>query len=242
MRLAAALLGFWLAALPAAGEPPLRVHAAASLGAALQAFDPEARLVLGASGALARQLLLGAPSDLYISANPRWMDALLEAGLAEAPLPVARNRLVLIAPREGGAASAPLRELLPAGLATRGRLAMADPAYAPLGAYSRQALAAAGLWPALRERITASPDATATLLLVARGQTPLGIVYASALALGADIRPVADLPERWHDPIAYPAAPLLEGRRALALAWLERLRAPEGQAVLVAHGFLPWRD
>ena len=240
-RLAALLL---LLALPAAAAPPLTVFTAASLGppvrAAAEAFPPERadrpRIVLGSSGALARQIMLGAPGDVFLSASPVWTEALVREGLIDGTRTIAGNRLVVVAP-----ADAPPRMPLLA-LARGERLALPDPAHSPLGVYAREALTSLGVWDALGNRITASPDAIASLTLVARGEAVLGIVYASQLGITDKVRHAGDIDPRHHAPITYPGAVLTASTHADAPAFLEFLADAKGRAILAAHGFAPWSD
>ena len=240
-RLAALLL---LLASPAAAAPPLTVLTAASLGppirAAAEAFLPERadrpRIVLGSSGALARQIMLGAPGDVFLSASAIWTDALIREGLIGGTRTIAGNRLAVVAPRDARPRSPPF------ALAPGERLALPDPAHSPLGAYAREALISLGVWDGLGNRITASPDAIASLTLVARGEAALGIVYASQLGITEDVRHAGDIDPRHHGPIIYPGAVLTESSHGDAPAFLEFLAGEKGQAILSAHGFAPWRD
>jgi molybdate transport system substrate-binding protein len=134
-----------------------------------------------ASSTLAKQIENGAPADLFISADSDWMDYLETRKLIkpETRSDLLGNRIVLIAP----AGSAVKLTIAPGfGLAAAlgdGRLAMADPAAVPAGRYGRAALEKLGVWGTVASRIAAAENVRAALLLVARGEAPLGIVYST---------------------------------------------------------------
>lgn len=228
-----------------ADEPrPLTVFAAASMTNALEeiAGHHEAagrgalRLVFASSGVLARQIANGAPADLFVSANERWMDWLVERGVVDgAPVALVGNRLVLIEP-VAAARRLALDAELPARLAG-GRLAMGDPAHVPAGIYARQALETLGLWQRLEASAILLPNVRAALLLVERGEAAAGIVYASDAAIGRRVRVAATFPAGSHAPIVYPAAVVADGQVAAARRLLAFLREPEAQAVFRRHGF-----
>ncbi|HJR10723.1 MAG TPA: molybdate ABC transporter substrate-binding protein, partial [Rhodanobacteraceae bacterium] len=178
-----------LASVTATAAPPT-IFAAASLEPALDQMandgvlgSPAPRLVYAASSALARQIENGAPADIFISADERWMD---DAAKRDAIVPATRsdllgNALVLVAP-SGSRARVDLahgtRPLLDA-LGRDGRLAIALPDSVPAGIYAKQSLLHLGMWHALEPRMAMSRDVRAALNMVALRQCPLGIVYQS---------------------------------------------------------------
>lgn len=200
-----------------ASDSGLLVFAAASLKNAMddvtrayrQQHAGAVRVSYAGSSTLARQIELGAPAAVYVSANRAWMDRLAERDLL-APgsrVQLLRNRLVLIAPRASDvgidlAAPPAIARVLGAD----GYLAMANADAVPAGIYARQALAARGLWSGLETRVAQAEDVRAALALVARGEAPLGIVYASDAVAEPDVRVVDRFADASHDPIIYPAA------------------------------------
>lgn len=180
------------------------------------------RLAYGASGALVRQLEQGAPADIFISADEIWMD---EAEKRRLVRPATRrvlagNRLVLVSgPR--GPRTLRLGPDVPRALGA-GRLATADPASTPLGRYARAGLAHFGLWEALSPRLAPADTARSALALVASGEAPLGVVYATDAQSDARVRVLAVFPPASHPPVVYPAAltPRAGGEAARLLAFL----------------------
>ena len=233
------------AASAGSGDGPL-VFAAASLtdamteiaGAFSAATGIRAQFSFAASSTLARQIEYGAPASVFISANRLWMDRLEEAGLivAASRSDIAGNRLAVIAPASAGSPTdfTPSRDL--ARLLGDGRLAVADPDHVPAGIYARAALESLGLWRDMQPRLARSGDVRGALALVARGEAPLGIVYASDAEVTDRVRAIALLPADSHPPIAYPAA-LTATAGDDARAFLPFLRGPAAQAILRARGF-----
>lgn len=195
-------------------------------------------LSFAGTSALARQVIDGAPADLFVSADEAWMDRVARAGRIDraSRANLVSNRLVLVAPQDKAEPVALEREAILRALG-RGRLAMADPNGVPAGRYGEAALASLGLWPALRNRITASENVRAALSLVARGEAPLGVVYTSDAAASDKVAVVAEFPPASHPPILYPLA-LIEGSaNPEAAEFRDFLLSPEGRAILTAHGF-----
>jgi molybdate transport system substrate-binding protein len=219
------------------------VYAAASLKDALDELlkaQGSTRAVYASSATLARQIENGAPADVFIAADHDWMDYLegkrrLRPGSRVNWL---SNRLVLIAPADSVVrlALAPKFALAPALGA--GRLAIADPASVPAGKYGKAALESLGVWSAVAHKLAPSENVRAALLLVVRGETPLGIVYASDAQVEPKVRVVGEFPPNTHPPIVYPAALLAASRAPRAQAVLDALRAHSAMAVWRRHGFV----
>lgn len=196
--------------------------------------------VFASSSTLAKQIASAAPADLFVSASPAWMDYLAEAGrLVEGSRrDLLRNRLVLVVPDDSpieGADNDPaaLLRTLPEGA----RLSLGDPSHVPAGLYARQALASLGLWDALAPRVAPGSDVRAALALVARGETPAGIVYATDAAIAPGVRAVARFPLDSHAPIVYPAALVAGGDAEAGGRFLRFLAGPEARAVFEELGF-----
>lgn len=247
MRLCLALvLGLTLPATAQADE--VVVFAAASLKTALDTvatrFKAETghrvTISYGGSNALARQIIQGAPADLFISAAVNWMDAVEQAGLVQpgTRATLLGNRLVLVA----HGADAPAIDLVPGvDLAARlgdGRLSMGMVDAVPAGQYGKQALITLGAWDAVAPQVAQSENVRAALTLVAMGEAPLGIVYASDAIAENRVTVVGRFPESSHPPILYPAALLTQAADDADRAFLQALFADEADAIFAAQGFL----
>lgn len=238
-----------LAASPAPGaraapDSDITIFAAASTSNAISeiaeaweaAGNGHVRAVFASSGVLARQIDNGAPADLFLSANVKWMDWLAGRNLlADAPVPLFGNSLVLIQPA-GAAARLGLNDSL-AGALHGERLAIGDPDHVPAGIYARTALERMGLWDALEPRMVRMQNVRAALLLVERGEAMAGIVYASDAAISNSVRVADSVAPKIGPPIVYPAAVLRDGRTDAARRFLDHLGTPEARAVFRRHGF-----
>jgi len=220
------------------------VFAAASLKNALDevaALSPaKPSISYGASSALARQIEAGAPAQVFVSADLDWMDYLDKRKLLK---PGTRrnllgNRLVLVAPA-GSTAAPEIRAGFPlAALLGNGRLAVGDPQHVPAGKYAQAALTKLGVWDSVASRLAPSENVRVALALVARGEAPLGIVYATDAASEPKVRVAATFPEGLHPPIVYPVA-LTKAAGAPAAAFVALLASPAALAVFQKHGFTP---
>ena len=252
-RLLALLLLFLLAAPCLASEAPrpLTVFAAASLKESLDAVAADWSAQSGqkvvvsyaASNALARQIEQGAPADVYVSADEAWMDYLAARKLLapRSRFILVRNRLVLVAPAGSALRKVDLArsdEFLRA--LDGGRLAVAEVESVPAGKYAREALTRLGLWPDLSARLAQGENVRAALAYVARGEAPLGIVYATDARAEPKVRVLAEFPANSHAPIVYPAAALAQGNAATASrGFLAYLRSAPVRARFVQAGFSP---
>ncbi|WP_415921179.1 molybdate ABC transporter substrate-binding protein [Tateyamaria sp. SN6-1] len=205
-----AALALWMATTIAGAAEPVRVFAAASLQGPLDrvadTWPGGATISYAGSGTIARQIDLGAPADVIMLASPDWMRWLRDRGaLAGDPVDIISNRLVIIGPSD----AAPLPDLTAPALRTRlgdSRLAMGQHRAVPAGLYAAAWMRNAGLWDALAPHLAETENVRAALALVARGEAPLGIVYASDAAASAAVRVLYTVPADAHPPIRYPAA------------------------------------
>lgn len=227
-------------------EEPLVVFAAASLADVLETHAekwsaatgrPLPRLSFGPSGTMARQIAAGAPSDLYISANSRWV-AFLEAKkmLRSAPIALAGNSLVLVVPGRHAAGSlATLDAVLLSATIGDGRLAIADPAVAPAGDYAKEFLIQIGLWDSLEARLAFGGSARQTLLLAERGNIP-ALVYSTDARMSRRVTAIAAAPAGDIPPIRYRAA-LIRLSSPLAQEFLDYLTSKTAAADWLGFGF-----
>ncbi|MDJ0823634.1 MAG: molybdate ABC transporter substrate-binding protein [Paracoccaceae bacterium] len=247
MRLLLTLLLICTASLAWAGER-VSVFAAASLGDALgealavweEVSGQETVLSAAGSSVLARQIAAGAPADIYVSANTDWVDWLEGQGVTQ---PGSRrelmgNRLVLVSssPATGAAPEITADFDLEARLG-QGRLALALVQAVPAGLYAKAALTTLGLWEGIADQTAQTDNVRAALALVALGEAPLGIVYATDAAAEPRVHIVGHFPEASHAPIRYPAVMTQDAGPAAAelLTWLT---GPQAQAIFAEHGFV----
>ncbi len=233
------------AAPPSArAEPKVLVFAAASLKTALDEVARQWHASTGtrptvsyaATSTLARQILRGAPADIFVSANRDWMDVLERKGSIrrESRRDLLGNRLVLI----GHGRNLPSMRIgdLP-GRLEAGRLAMALVDSVPAGIYGRQALKSLGVWQGVARRVVQADNVRAALAFVARGEAPFGIVYATDAAASDRVSVVAAFPASSHRPIAYPAALTAGPENRKAAAFYAHLFSAAARPLFERQGF-----
>ena len=240
-------------------EKSLVVFAAASLAEAFaeisDAFErehPEVTIRLNFAGSqrLRTQLEHGAIADVFASADNVQMDRLMESGLLlDQPVTFATNRLVVIVPQSDVINYAPGPVLTLADIATDGvKLVVALPEV-PAGTYARTVIenmdAEPDSDPAYADRVLANvvsmePNVRSVAQKVALGEADAGIVYwsdAQVDGVAARVR-VLPIPERSNVVASYPVARLQgSAEPELAKAFIDLLRSPQGQNILLEHGF-----
>ncbi len=232
-----------------AQEKPLLVFTAASTTDAIsevgQAFKQKTGIKVtysfAASSTLAKQVAHGAPASVYISANQKWMDYLAQHNLIipATRVNVLRNTLVFIAPASSEMKSFKVsRGLDLRGTLGDGRLAMGDPSHVPAGIYGKEALSNLGLWNSVEKLVAAAATVRGALALVERGETPLGVVYATDAKISPRVKVVGVFPTDSHGPISYPAAVVAGKDDARARAYMEFLGSPQAKAIFQKYGFL----
>ncbi|WP_432653525.1 molybdate ABC transporter substrate-binding protein [Ruegeria atlantica] len=244
--IAALVLGALTLAPLRAGAEGTLVFAAASLKTALDEVASEFEQETGrgitvsyaASSVLARQIQLGAPADLFISANVDWMNVLQDQGLIDPTtrIDLLSNGLVLVAGGEG----ADIGEMRPGVDLTSaldgGYLAMALVDAVPAGIYGKAALESLGLWQGIQGQIAQTDNVRAALALVATGAAPMGIVYRSDAQVEGRVRVIAEFSPDLHPPIIYPAALTAAGAES-ARVFLNHLQSQAARAVFEKQGF-----
>jgi molybdate transport system substrate-binding protein len=235
----AALVSLLPLSASAQGRDRIMVFAAASLTDALQeigaAYGRERGkpvvFSFAASMTLARQIELSAGADLFLSADTESMDYLEQRNRIAKPSrqDLLRNRLVLVAPAGSNTTLAIAPQMKLAEALRGGRLAVANIDSVPAGRY--------GVWTEVADRLAQGEDVRTALAYVARGEAPLGIVYATDARVEPRVRVVATFPENTHPPIVYPAA-LTPEASPDAAQFLAYLREAEARAVFERAGFI----
>ena len=229
-------------------EKPLTIFAAASLSDALPELmakwraasnQPMPRTSFAASAVLARQIEAGAPADIFLSANEKWVRHIAgDPPSGDGPIAIAQNRLVFATPcRTANAETMSLESLIPR--LRSDRFAMADPTIAPAGEYTRQFLDKHGLWQQVKSNAAYAGNARLALLLIERGGIS-GFVYASDVFASEHACMSLDLSSFGADAVTYfglnTSAPSSNKAKKF-LAWV---RSPEANDVWQKHGFKPY--
>ena len=201
---------------PLIAQEQITVFAAASLKNALDDINAAFTKSTGikvvasyeASSALAKQIEQGAPADVFISADLRWMDYVAEHKLIN---PNTRS----ISRQQTGADRADDSKLDHvtigqnfdiAKLAGDGRIAVADVKAVPAGLYAKAALEKLGAWAAAEPKLAQAENVRATLAFVARGETPVGIVYETDAKIEPKVKIIGAFPGGSYPPVIYPVA------------------------------------
>ena len=226
----------------------LVIFAAASLKNALdeaaatwvkETGKPAPKISYAASSALAKQLEQGAPADIFLSADLDWMDYVAGKKLIkpDSRVSLLANRIALIAPQDATAkvTLAPGVDLTAA--LGGSRLAMANVDSVPAGKYGKAALEKLGGWDKVKDKIAQADNVRGALLLVSRGEAPLGIVYATDAAADPKVKVIATFPEETHPPIIYPMAQTADSANPDAAAFLSFLRGPAARGFFEKQGF-----
>jgi molybdate transport system substrate-binding protein len=219
----------------------LLVFAAASLTDALQEVargwkDAEVEFSFGASSDLARQIVAGAPADVFFSADVARMDAVQTAKLVKAAerRNVLSNVLVVVVPKETARAPRSAEDLKDVA-----RLALADPAIVPAGVYARRWLEKRGLWAAVRPRAVPTADVRAALAAVETGAADAAVVYRTDAAISKRVHIAFEVTSEEAPQITYVVAPLAASKQGdLARAFVRHLAGPEAAAVFRRFGFI----
>ena len=201
----------------AAHAGTLTIFAAASMKNALDEVNAAYTVKTGvkitasyaASSVLAKQIVQGAPADVFLSADTDWMDYAVARNVISEPtrINLLGNRLVLIAPKDARVDQVDIGPGFDlAKLAGDGRIVTGDVTSVPAGKYAKAALEKLGAWQAAQPKFAMAENARAALLLVARGEAALGIVYSTDAKVDASVKIIGPFPTSSHPAIVYPIA------------------------------------
>lgn len=228
-----------------ASAEEIRISAAASLTEAVKVLVGEfqqnhsdIKLLpnFASSGALAKQIYAGAPADIYISANPKWMDYLEQQELVSKSSRevLVQNRLVVVSVTGNSINS--LQQLTDLS-----RIAICSPKSSPAGKYAEQALTAAGIYSQLlaEQKLILAKDVRQALLYADRGEADAAFVYGTDAQLSKQAQTLFAVPQELYPHVVYPAALTIEGsRKSKADSFFRYLFSESAQEVFKKYGFL----
>jgi molybdate transport system substrate-binding protein len=223
---------------------PLRVAAAADLAHAFDELRPafvaqtpsDVTVTIGASGLLAKQIMQGAPFDLFLAANTGYVEQVVKAGACDGSTEhaYARGRLVIWIKGTDGASVA-LGSLSDERFK---HIAIANPEHAPYGAAAHDALTRAGLWSKISDRLVYGENVQQALELAKTGNADVAIVGLS-LALAQKGGSWSLVDEAGYAPIDQALVVCNRGANSAGARQLaDFLSAPAGRAILRKYGFL----
>ncbi|GEA21495.1 molybdate ABC transporter substrate-binding protein [Vibrio harveyi] len=224
----------------------LKVYAASSMTNAVNdiaqqfetKYDVTVTPVYGGSSSIARQILNGAPADIFISANTKWMDYLVKskAVKSDSVTNLVRNSLVLIAPKASTIEPFDFSDANAWNQALEGnRLALGNPVSVPAGMYAKESLTNLGVWKKLERQIAPAKNVRLALALVERGEAPLGVVYKTDALLTDKVKVVGEFANDTHADIIYPAAIVKDSTQSEQ--FFEYLKSDDAKKVFAQYGF-----
>ena len=220
-------------ARPSRTAAQIRVLAASSLTNVFPQIDPTPKYSFAGSDALAAQIRLGAPADVFASANTSLPNALYAAGLVEKPVVFTTNKLVLVVPTANPAGIKTVFDLRRPGI----KLVIGT-ATVPIGSYTRTILKNLALTSVLSNVVSQETDVRSILAKVALGEADAGFVYVTdAKTVQGQVK-VIRIPAWAQPPVRYGIAVVKSTQdRADAVAFIDKVLSKAGQAKLRAAGF-----
>jgi molybdate transport system substrate-binding protein len=246
--LAAFVLFAALGANPSmAQEKTVTVFAAASMTSALNdinaAFTKKTGIKVvpsyAASSALIKQIESGAPADVFASADVPWVEYGIEKKVLQpgTRVDLLGNRLVLIAPKDSKLENIAIGQGFDlAALAGDGRIATGEVKSVPVGRYAKAALEKLGAWQKAEAKFAMADNVRAALVLVARGEAVLGIVYETDAKIEPNVKVVGVFPADSHPAIIYPVT-LTTADKGLGKQYLDYLRSTDAKAIFEKYRF-----
>lgn len=189
----------------------------------------------GPSGALAKQIVEGAPADLFISANQKWMDYLREEKRIEPATEkiLAANTLVFVGMKNPAV-------IKMADIVSLKRIAIGSPKSVPAGEYAVQAMEKAGIYKQLEEgqKLVMAKDVRQSLTYADRGETDGAFVYKTDALMATQAVILFEVDPTLYSPVTYPIALTVDGlKNDEVKALYDFLTGPEGRKVFLKYGF-----
>ncbi|QUS38181.1 molybdate ABC transporter substrate-binding protein [Tardiphaga alba] len=230
-----------------AQDKALTVFAAASMKNALDEVNAAYTAKTGvkvtssyaASSVLAKQIEQGAPADIFISADLEWMDyaAGKKTIKEDTRANLLGNSIVLIAGKDSKLADVKIGQGFDlAKLAGDGKIATGDVKSVPVGKYAKAALEKLGAWIAAEPKFAMAESVRAALLLVSRGEAPIGIVYSTDAKVDPGVKIIGTFPADSHPAIIYPVA-ATSTAKSEAADYLAFLKGSASKTIMEKYGF-----
>lgn len=213
-------------------------NAFTELAVQFQQAHPGAKVLMSfaASDVLVQQIVNGAPTDIFASADQKAMDKAVQAKVIDTATrkDFVRNEVVLIVPADDPLKIQSLADLKAASVK---RVAFGNPATVPVGRYTKAALEHTGNWDTVKQHEVLGQNVRQVLDYVARGEVDAGFVFATDAAIMPEkVKVVEKLAS--PIPVLYPIALVQrDGRHPQAADFLAFILSAQGQAVLAKFGF-----
>lgn len=234
-------------------QEALLVFAASSLAPVLDSLSEnyknstgiEVSFTYGSSATLARQISAGAPANIFITADERWLNWLKSETKQEfSQMPLVENQLILATgtnmeiPRLTAAPTADILQTIFQNLDNK-TIALADPDTVPLGHYTKESLAHLGLTNIFAPHVIHSNSAQANLRFLTSGAVSMAVIYQSDIKNNHELKQVFALPAASHSPIIYQASVLLNNLGEQGAEFLNYLKSAQANAIFIEYGFKP---
>ena len=225
----------------------LTVSAAASMQDAMeevakayQEEQPNTKITynFASSGTLTQQIKQGAPVDVFISANEKFMDELdtNKLLLPETRKDLLKNNVVLIVPKKDNITNiANFQQLTNP---TIKRFSIGEPESVPAGQYAREVLSNLKIYEQVKSKTVFAKDVRQVLSYVESGNVDAGIVYATDAKISENIVVVATASDNTHKPIIYPVAAIRRSKNPeIAKEFIQYLFSNTAKDIFEKYGF-----
>jgi molybdate transport system substrate-binding protein len=192
----------------------------------------------GASSLLARQIMEGAPADLFISADELWMDRLQQRGyiVNKSRKSILSNTLVIIVPSDSALKINSARDLADPSVRN---VAVAEPQTVPAGIYAKEYLRKLKVWDRITDKLIPTDNVRGVLAAVESGNVETGIVYKTDALTSRSVRIAFEVPKAEGPEISYPIAVVAESKQKdAAQRFLDYLQGPAARETFTKYGFL----
>lgn len=205
-------------------------------------FNIKTTISFASSSTLARQIAMGAPANLYISANPKWMKYLYKRDMIKRGTRsnLLGNRIVIIVPSKSRV-KINIKKGFRFPDLSGGKISMGDPDHVPAGIYAKKALMNLLVWKSVASKIIRAKDVRAALVYVERGEVPFGIVYSTDAAITKKVRVAGVFPENSHPEIVYQAGIVRGKGSENTEKFYNYLKTSEASKVFTKYGFTVYR-
>jgi molybdate transport system substrate-binding protein len=189
------------------------------------------------SGLLAKGLRGKAiTADIYISANRRWMDYMIDGGMVDEEQVTSPwgNALVVATRKDNNLEIREWEDLASDKVRT---ILIGDPGTAPFGRYAKQALQETGLWERIKNKVETKKNITLLAETLAQSDpNTVGILFLSHV--GEELQTVYSVDNSWHPPIRYYMSPVGNAAEdAQVSSLLDFIQGQEAREIFRAEGF-----
>ncbi|MFN3723160.1 MAG: molybdate ABC transporter substrate-binding protein [Paracoccaceae bacterium] len=217
--------------------------AVAEIAAAFKAeTGKDVELSMGSTGNFATQIRNGAPFQIFMAADERFIAELNAEGFTRDGGDLyAEGRVVIMVPHGSSltadAALDTLEAMLDAGTLTK--FAIANPDHAPYGKRAEEALKHRGLWDKILPSLILGENVSQAAQFALSGNADGGII-AYSLALAPEVAALGEfalIDHDWHEPLLQRMV-LLKNAGPVAEEFYAYIQSPKAREIMVKYGFV----